>query len=163
MLQIGDYVVSASNGVCKIDEEVWQDWSGEKRLYFLLVPIKEKGSKVYIPVEHAEERIRKAMTEEEARAFMSKLKTIPALTIENEKLCEKEYKAAVYSGDPIKVAKVIKTIYSRRQKRLSSGKKVTAVDDRYFKMAIHVLHSEVAYALGCEENEVESKIISALD
>ena len=54
MLQIGDYVVSASNGVCKIDEEVWQDWSGEKRLYFLLVPIKEKGSKVYIPVEHAE-------------------------------------------------------------------------------------------------------------
>lgn len=162
MLQIGDYVVSSSNGICKIEEETWQDWSGEKTLYFVLIPINEKGSKVYIPVKTAEQRVRKAMTESEAWQLISNLKLLPDIVIENQKFCEKEYKTAIYSGDPVMVARAIKTIYSRMRVRTSSGKKATAIDERYFKTAIHILHSELSYALGCKEDEVESKILEAI-
>lgn len=162
MFQIGDYVISASNGICKIEEETWQTFSGEKTLYFVLIPLNEKGSKVYMPVENAEQRMRKAMTEGEAKELIGNLRTLPCIEIENSKLCEKEYKSAVYSGDPVMVARAIKTIYLRMQVRLSAGKKVTAVDDRYFKAAMHILHSELAYAIGCKEDEVEGRILEAI-
>ena len=163
MLHIGDYVVSSVNGICKIEEEVERSWSGENRLYFALIPIKEKESKIYIPVENAEQRVRKAMTQEEAREFIGKLKSTQEIPVENEKMCEKEYKAAVYSGDPMQVARVIKTIYLRKQKRTALGKKATVIDDRYYRLAIHILHSELAYALGCNEENVESKIKELID
>lgn len=162
MLQIGDYVVSSSSGICKIEEQIWQNWSGEKKLYFVLIPINEKDSKVYITVEHAERKVRKAMSESEAWELISKLKSLTNIVIENEKLRDKEYRAAIYSGDPVMVARAIKTIYSRMQVRTGSGRKATEVDERYLKKAIHILHSELSYALGCSEDEVESKILEAI-
>ena len=163
MFQIGDYVVSSANGICKIDGEIEQDWSGEKRLYFVLSPIREEGAKVYIPVENADQRVRKAMTRQDAQELINKLKATPELPIENEKFCEKEYKTAIYSQDPLQIVRMIKTIYARKQQRVAQGKKTTTVDDRYFKIAIHTLHSELAYAWDCREEEVEAKIIEAIE
>lgn len=162
MLQVGDCVVSSSKGICLIKEETWENFSGAKKLYFVLIPLQEKDSKIFIPVENAEQKMRKVMTEEEAKEFISKIPLVPELEIENERMREKEYKDAVYSGNPVTIVQVIKSIYVRRQDRLSSGKKVTAVDDRYFKMAIHALHSELAYAIGAKEEDMEDIIISAL-
>lgn len=41
MFEIGDYVLNATNGICKISEIVELDMSGDKQLksYFLLRPI----------------------------------------------------------------------------------------------------------------------------
>lgn len=161
MLQVGDHVVSSS-GICKIAEETWQNFSGEDKLYFVLVPLHEKRSKVYVPVEKAEQRLRKAMTNDEAGNLIDSLKSMPEIEIENEKTCEKDYKAATYSGNPVMVARAIKTIYARMQDRIGKGKKVTAVDERYYKAAVHILCSELAYSLGSDENEVEAKLISSL-
>lgn len=162
MLQVGDYVVSSANGICKIEEEVEQNWSGKKKTYFMLLPVKEKGTKLYIPIDTAEQRIRKAMDYDEAEDFIDSLGSVLELKIENDKLRENEYKQAVYSGEPSRIASVIKTIYVRMQKRLVQGKKTTAIDERYLKTAVHMLHSELAYALGCEEEEVEGIIMESL-
>lgn len=159
MLQVGDCVVSGVNGVCKIEDEVWENnWSGEKTLYYLLIPVEEKGSKMFIPVEHAEEKVRAVMTKEKAQALLQAFPTLPDLVIENEKFCEKEYKAAVYSGDPYLIAQTVKTIHDRMKKRQNTGKKTTTVDERYYAMAMHILASEMAYVLGCEEEDVEKNI-----
>ena len=44
MFEIGDYVLNATNGICKISEIVELDMSGDKQLksYFLLRPIEEE-------------------------------------------------------------------------------------------------------------------------
>jgi len=163
MLQVGDYVVSSANEICKIEEKVKQDWFGEMKCYFLLLPMAESGTKLYIPIETAEQRIRKAMNYEEAKDFIDRLKSVSKLKIENDKLREKEYKDAIYSGKPARIASAIKTIYLHMQKRISQGKKSTAIDEKYFKTAIHMLHSELAYALGCDEDDVEGIIIKSLE
>lgn len=162
MLQVGDYVVSSANGICKIEEEVEQEWSGAKKSYFMLIPIKEKSARLYIPKETAGERIRKAMDYENAKAFIDSLGNVEELQIENEKSCEKEYKEALYSRQPERIAGAIKTMYLRTKRRNEKGMKSTAVDERYFKTAVHLLHSELAYALGCEEQEVEGIIMKSL-
>lgn len=162
MLQVGDFVVSSTNGVCEIVEEVEQDWTGENMPYFLLLPLDDRDSKIYIPIDKAEQRIRRIMDFDEAKDFICHIDSISRLEIQNERFCEREYKDAIFSGEPVKIAGAIKTIYERIQKRHRQGKKTTAIDDRYFKIAVHLLHSELAYALGCNEDEIEGNIRKAI-
>ena len=56
------------------------------------------------------------------------------------------------------LVKIIKTLYLRKQQRLGSGKKVTVVDEKYFRQAEDKLYEELAYALGMEKKQVGTYI-----
>lgn len=156
MFEIGDYVVNATNGICKITEIVELDLTGEKKLkpYFLLVPVGEATARVYVPVETAEKRIRKAVTQSEAQKLIADVPSIGEITIRNEKERELRYKEAVKSCDPVMLVSIIKTLYHRMEARTAAGKKSTAMDERYFKMAENHLYSELAFVLGRQKNEM---------
>ena len=66
------------------------------------------------------------------------------------------------SNDSADWVRVIKTIYHRKQKRLLAGRKETAVDGRYFKLAEESLYGELAIALGMERNQVSAYISDRL-
>ena len=66
MFEKGNFVVNANNGICEISDIVTMDMSGEKKEYYVLVPIEEKTAKIYIPVNVAENRIRPAMKKDDA-------------------------------------------------------------------------------------------------
>lgn len=53
MFKIGDYVVNAKNGVCKIEDIQEMNISGKNKKYYLLIPQGERSAKVYIPVDTA--------------------------------------------------------------------------------------------------------------
>ena len=83
MFEIGDYVLNATNGICKISEIVELDMSGDKKLksYFLLRPVEEENDRVYIPVDNADKRIRKVITQDEAKAVLDRVPEIEALVV----------------------------------------------------------------------------------
>ena len=160
MFNKGNFVINANNGICEIQDIVTMNMSGTKKEYYMLVPIEEKTAKVYIPVDTAEQRIRLTLTKNEANSLIQGIKDINETYIENEKEREKTYKEAIASRDPKRLVGIIKTIYVRRQKRIDAGKKTTAIDDRYFKIAENQLHGELAFALDVPKNEVAQLIIS---
>ena len=41
---------------------------------------------------------------------------------------------------------------------MDHGKKSLAVDDRYFKLAEDLLYSELAFAIGCEKDDIPHMI-----
>ena len=49
---------------------------------------------------------------------------------------------------------MIKTLYFRRNQRMSQGKKVTALDEKYLKAVENELYSELALTLGMTKTEV---------
>ena len=53
---------------------------------------------------------------------------------------------------------VLKTLYLRRQSRLESGKKTTAVDERYFYLAEEQLYGELSFVLGKTKDEIIKEI-----
>lgn len=154
MFKKGDFVVNANNGICEITDIVTMNMSGTDKEYYLLVPINEQTAKVYIPVDTASQRIRLVMNKTDALELIESIKDIDEAYIENEKEREKTYKEALNSRDPKRLVGIIKTLYLRRQKRLDAGKKSTAVDDRYFKLAENHLHNELAFALNVNKEEV---------
>ena len=109
MFEIGDYVLNATNGICKISEIVELDMSGDKQLksYFLLRPVEEENDRVYIPVDNADKRIRKVITQDEALAVLDRVPEIEALAVNNEKERETRYKEAVRSCEPDSVISLL--------------------------------------------------------
>lgn len=64
MFEIGDFVVKANNGICRIDDIGYLDIASanKKRLYFYLVPLEDNNTKLYVPVDKKDNGIRKVVT-----------------------------------------------------------------------------------------------------
>lgn len=163
MYQRGDYVVKVPEGVCKIEEIGQFDISGTDREYYLLVPIAEQSSRIYVPTDNAAGRIRSVIKKAEAMQLIKSIPGINEKEISSEKMREQEYKEAILSGDPERIVSIIKLLYSRRQERLEQGKKATATDDRYFKQAEAVLFAELSFALDIPKENMEEFIAQTIE
>jgi len=160
MFQIGEYVVHGNDGICEVKDitQLELPGSSSKRQYYLLVPQKEKNGRIYSPVESSKVQTRKVITKQEADTLIREIPAIQAAWVENEKLRENVYKEAIKSCDLRELVKIIKNMYLRRQERISSGKKATVLDDRYFKLAEDKLYSELVFATGKDRNQIEKQI-----
>lgn len=160
MFEIGDYVICGNKGVCRVEDITTLDITGvdKKRKYYILKPKYVSASTVYVPVDSAEDSMRRILQPEEARNLISQIPHIPLLTFTDDKLSEQAYKACMKSNSCEELVKVIKTIYIRKQKRMQAGRKVTAVDAKYSHLAEESLYGELAVSLGINRDEVEAYI-----
>ena len=165
MYGIGDYVVKANTGICRIEEiarRCLTEEAGEKE-YYCMVPEENQNARLFVPVDSETANLRRAMSEEEAWELIYAIPGIPEKWIENDKSREQEYKNAGRSNDPVALVSIIKNLYLRNQEREIQGKKVTAVDDRYFKMAENALYSELAHALHREKESMRELIAETIE
>lgn len=164
MYEIGSYVVKANNGVCRIEDILHLDLpnTDKNRLYYLLVPLENKTSKLYVPVDTAEQSLRKALSETEAWEIIRSIPDTKEAWIVNDKLREQAYKDALHSCDPVALVSIIKNLYMRKKKRTEQGKKSTATDERYFKLAEDHLYTELAFALGKNKSEMQQIITDSI-
>lgn len=161
MYSKGDFVVHGNSGICEITEIAHINMScGDKnKEYYLLVPVHEKNGKIYLPVGDDQSlKIRLVLTKEQALDLINSVPELEEKWIENEKVRELTYKDAIRSCDCRELIKIIKTLYMRKKKRLSEGKKSTATDDRYFKLAEDNLYNELAFVLGKSREEIKEMI-----
>lgn len=165
MYEVGEYIVKPFSGVCRIEKIMHLDVSGadKKRLYYLLIPINDKSGKIYMPTDTADSHVRKAMNETDALKVIENIPEIAEIWIENEKQREQKFKEVIRSCNPDELVGIIKTLYMRKSKRLEQGKKNTAVDDRYFKLAQNNLYSELGFALHRNANEVDELIKESIN
>lgn len=129
-----------------------------ERKYYILKPVYVAGSTVYVPVDAAKESMRRILNSREAKELIQVIPDIPLINISNDKLLEQEYRGCIRSNDCQEWVRIIKTIYLRRQKRIEAGRKVTAVDAKYFRLAEDNLYGELAISLNMPREEVEHYI-----
>lgn len=160
MYQVGDYVVKANNGICRVEQITHLDGMNvdKNRLYYQLVPLANEKMKLFVPVDNTVNSFRRALNFDEAWEVINSIPEIEEVHIENEKYREQKYKEAIRACDPQMLVGIIKTVYRRKQKRDAQGKKCTAMDKKYFKLAEEYLYSELAFALGKNKNEMCSFI-----
>ncbi len=165
MFTSGDYVVCGNNGICQIQDITTLNISGvdKTRQYYILKPVFSSGSTVYTPVDTAENTLRKAMNKEEATAFIDSIPNTALIPLADEKTLERIYKEYIHQNSSEDWLKLIKTIYLRKEKRLSDGHKVTALDSRYFKLAEDFLYGELSVALDMSKDEVREHIIQTMN
>lgn len=159
MFQIDEYVIHMTGGICQVRDIAPLEIPGadKDKLYYHLAPVKNTGSKVFVPTDN-DTAIRKIYTSDEALKLIEDVPSIDELVVENEKLREARYKEVIKSCDLRDLVSVLKNLGDRRRQRLAAGKKNTATDDKYFKIAEENLLSELAFVLGKEKSEVKTMI-----
>lgn len=154
-MQVNDYVNYGMEGICKITEITCPDFASNKsRQYFVLVPLEKPSSRSYVPVDIAESKCRKLISAESARELIEHIDEIQSAEITNEKEREQIYRSALKYGDLLKIVSILKNIHRRRELRLQRGKKMTAVDDKYYRLADQSLCHELGFVLKLSEDEV---------
>lgn len=155
MYQTGDYIVKLANGVCKIEDIVHPDFvNDKKKLYYLLVPLSDEKSRLYVPIDKVDETVRMVMTKEEAETLLKKIPEINEAWIKNDKEREQNYKNAIQSNNPEKLVGIIKLIYQRKKSRQEQGKRSTVIDGKYFDIAENLLYSELELVMKKSKKEI---------
>lgn len=163
MFNIGDYIVYGHNGICRVVDITHPDIAGDDndRLYYVLVPERSKDSRLFCPADNDKLVLRMIVTEAEALAIINDMRNIEPLEVSNERLRDECYKNAMKSCDLRECVRLIKALYIRKKQREEQGKKVTATDERYLKLAEESLYSELSIATGQDEAVVRERVTSA--
>lgn len=156
MYLIGEYIVYGTTGVCKVESvgNIKMSGVGKEKLYYTLVPLNSKGSKIFTPVENDKVVMRPVMTKEEAKALVEEIPQIELLWVEDEKSRESIYKETLKTCDCREWIRIIKTLYLRKMSRIAEGKKVTVSDGKYLQIAEERLYEELALALDIDKDMV---------
>ena len=164
MYSVGEFVVKPNTGICKIDEIVMMSLGGsEEKPYYVLFPIDNEKSKIFVSADADRKRLRLAMTKEEAAAFLDEVPAMQEISVPSDKLREQQYKEAFRTNEAKELVGVIKHLYARTKKRIAIGKKITSTDERYYRQAEKALYSELAFSLGTEFSEIQKKIMEMIE
>lgn len=160
MFEKGEYVVYGSKGVCRIQDISHVDIPGvdHNRLYYIMHPVQNSEQTVYLPTDSHKAIIRKVMTPEEAKRLIHDIPSIENLEVPSEKQREASYKAALHACNSRSWISILKTLHQRKKERLAAGKKITALDERYMRVAEQELYGELSIALGIEKENMHDYI-----
>lgn len=160
-MEKGTYLVHWSGKVCRLEDISVLDFTGTKREYLILSPVRDQAEKIYVPAEKQDSMLRPVLSKQEAEALIAQMKEIEPLHIKDEKQRAQEYKTAFYSQNYVNLVKIAKELYQRREERSRIGKTLPSKDAQMMAMVEKTFEEEMAIALGVEKTEVRRLIEAA--
>lgn len=161
MFQIGDAVSYGTSGVCTIAEKKKVCLAGQPCECYILKPVYDRTMKICVPCNSQVllARMRTLPSKEEILELLQE----PAPEHNSDPEVRKErYRQTLQSGDRHALLRMIRDIYTERRHRHAMGKQLSSYEDSALREAQHILHSEVAYTMGIEPQEVPEFIAGVL-
>lgn len=156
MYEINDIILYGIQGVCKIVDITEKEIDGKCREYYVLKPVYESNSTIFIPV-HSEKltaKMRRILSNEEIYALIKAIPDESTVWIDNEALRREKYSEILTSGDRAALVRMIKTLYLHRQVQREKGRKLYISDERFMNDAEKMLYDEFAYVLHIKREQV---------
>ena len=127
MFKINEYIIY-NKDVCiikEIKEKFYKNMD-----YYVLTSISDESLKLQIPINS--NKIRELISLEELNNIIKEIPNIEIIK-DNDRLIENTYKTLMQSGTHKDLIKIIKTTYLRNKKRTENNKKLSEIDDFYFR------------------------------
>ena len=162
-----EYVVYANTGICIIEDICPLPFSGkgEDLLYYVLKPLSNAYSTLYIPTnnEALRSKMRSVLTKEEIDDLLVHIKDQQLPWIE-EKNARTDYCRKVLSeGNQQELLLLVSCMYVKKQEREAAGKKLPFADENVLKSIENLVGQEFAFSLGIPEEKVEKYIQDRLE
>ena len=161
MYEIGQAVSYGTSGICRFDGTISQKSGKKIVLYYVLKPVYNQGSTVFVPMDNEAlvARIRPVLSQEEVLDMIRGLRHAEEIRVEDESQRLSCYRGILQTGDQRRILQVIKSLHLRQDRCLTAGRKFHAVDERLLKDAENVLHEEFAFVLGLPREQVRPFIL----
>lgn len=155
MFQINDVIIYGAQGVCKITGTEEKMISGKKKTYFVLKPVSDQGSTVFVPTDNALvlKKMRHLLTKDEIHKLIDSMESEEAVWVTNENERKELYRSILAKGDHLELIKMIKAIYAHKKEREAEGKRLHMSDERFFKDAEQILYNEFQYVLDLDSKD----------
>jgi len=158
-LKISDTVIHMPEGVCKVTEIIERELSTSGRhKYYILVPVYDPGTKIYVPIEGSGHKIRSLLSCEEVNNLIQDISEADYIWIEDEKKRQETYSDIIAGGDHKMVISLIRTLDREKSRKEEAGKKFHSADERIFKEAERILNEEFGFVLGIKPSSVPDYI-----
>ncbi|MBR5941940.1 MAG: CarD family transcriptional regulator [Clostridia bacterium] len=156
MFKLGDTVIYGVNGVCRVDGLTQMDITGEKKDYYVLKPVFNGRSTLFVPTDNEvlTGRMRPLITEAGIRELAKKFSKLEPLWIEDEDERKARCAAALVDNDRETALALIKAIRLHRDRQSDIGKKLHVADERFLKDAEKLLREEASFVLDLDFDRV---------
>ena len=155
MYQVHDTVLYSTQGVCEIEEIVKKKVSGKQMSYYVLKPVYDKKSTVFVPVDNPAltARMHRPLSAAEVYELVHAMPQEQCIWVEDEFARRDQYKQILTSGNREQLVRLIKTLYMHQQVQKSKGRKLHSTDEHFLKEAEKLLYEEFAHVLHirCEQ------------
>ena len=162
MFSVGSTVMYGDSGVCKIDDIRNEKFGDEEKSYYILKPLSNERLTIYCPVDCGPSRIRELLSAEEIKELINIMPQTETEWIDNDQKRKEYYHSVIKSGDHIELVRLVKTLYNERERRVGTGRKFHAVDEKIMKEAESVLFGEIAHVLEIRQDEVVPYIMGEI-
>lgn len=160
-INVGDYVVYSTKGICRVDSIEAKNFDKESRNYFVFIPVFDLKSTYFIPVDYDcnKIQIKSALTRQEAEELIAFNKnTKPAEWIANSNERKQVYDKFYKTGSRKDIIKVIKAIKAHEIRQKAVGKQLYAADDRLLKGCVNLICTELAFILEKTPEEIQEQL-----
>lgn len=160
-----DTVIYGIQGVCKIQEIVEKDICNNKVEYYVLKPIYNDKSTIFVPTNNKTltKKMKKVLTSDEIFEIIQGMPDEETIWIENENLRKEKYREIISNGSRRDLVRLIKTLYLYKQKQLETGKHLHNSDDLFLKEAEKLLYEEIALVLNIQKEAVLPFILDKIN
>ncbi len=162
MYEIESVVMHITNGICKIKDIQEKSFTQNiNQKYYVLQPVFETGTTLFVPIENNPARIRTLLTKEEINGMMQTLanqQDKPWINDDNQRLSH--FKTVLKNGNQQEILSMLHTIYLKQIQKKQSGKKLRFTDERVKNAAEKLVQQEFSYVLQIPQEEVSDWICS---
>lgn len=165
MIQVNDTVLYGIHGVCRVADTVTRTVGGKTQQYYLLKPVFDRSSAVYVPMENQAltSKLKRILSAEEIYEMIRSMPEEDLLWVENENERRRLFQEIINGGDRAQLVRLIKTLYTRQQKRLEQKRSLLMSDEKFMKDAERILYEEFAYVLKIDRDQVLPFIMQQIE
>ena len=162
--KINDIVTYGTSGVCEITEIKEMEFLGKSSEYFVLKPIGDNKSTVFLPVDNEKllKRVKPVLTVNGVYELINSMPSEAANWIENDAMRKKRYSEILCGGDRSELIGMVKALYATKKEKEAAGKKLRISDANFLKEAEKLLFGELSYVLNIPSEDVSAFICQKL-
>lgn len=152
---IGETIIEPTNGICTMEGMRRMKVDGKDMIVYIF---QAANAKVYVPADQIENRnIRRPMNRDDVKRVLASLKQPVSPNREDARLQYNNYREIMKSGDPMKIARLLRDLFILDQNDDLKGKEKEIMDQ-----ARKFLCDEISYIRQCSKTQVMEQINDGL-
>ena len=123
MFKIDETVNYSSCGLCKIADIAKKDFTGKNEDYYVLKPVTQENLTYYVAVNNKSltDKMYPTLSKSQIYELIKAMPDEKEIWIDNDYVRQSKYKEILASGDRLEIVRMIKTLYSRKKRRVEKG------------------------------------------
>lgn len=164
MFSVNDKIHYGSSGVCVIQEIATMRFGRSRERYYVLKPVYQHSSLIYVPVENQQlvSRMRPVLSKEEVDELIRSMPNVATAWIDDVQERKASFDDLLRNHSCSGLIIIIKTLNEHKAIRQARGKTLHVADEAYLREAQRLLFDEFAGALNIHPSEVNDYIQSKL-